>query len=75
MYLTCVSVAALCCSLAAVPSTAVLLLAGVRDRVSDHTISCCVILDLIPVFSFSSFQNKIFFHVPLGSTVACSAWL
>ena len=76
MYLTCIFVAALCCSLAAGPAAAVLLVAGaVCHRVAGDPISCCVFLDLIPVFSFSSFQNKFFCHVPLGSTVACTAWL
>ena len=45
-------VAALCCSLAAGPAAVVLLLAGsVRRRVPGYTISCCVLLHLIPMFS------------------------
>ena len=48
-------VAALCCSLAASPAAAVLLLAGaVRHRVPGDTIPCCAGLDLIPVFCFPS---------------------
>ena len=67
MYLTCISVAALCCSLAAVPATAGLLLADVvRDRVPGHTISCCVFLDLIPVFSSLHFKTRFIFMYPLA---------
>ena len=71
-------VAALCCSLAAGPAAAVLLLAAVRHRVPGDTIPCCAGLDLIPVFCFPSSSKcyQVFvFNVPLGSTVACTAWL
>ena len=57
MYLTCISVAALCYFSAASPAAAVLLLAGaVRHRVPNDAISRCVFLKSdFSVFFFDNF--------------------
>ena len=62
MYLTCISVAALCYSPAAGPAAAVLLLAGaVRHRVTGDTSSCCIFLELIPVLTSLYFKTRLIF--------------
>ena len=67
MYLTCISVAALCYSSAASPAAAVLLLAGaVRHRVTGDTFSCCVSLGLIPVLISLHIKTRLIFMYHLA---------
>ena len=67
MYLTCISVAALCYSSAASPAAAVLLLAGaVRHRVTGDTFSCCVSLGLIPVLISLHVKTRLIFMYHLA---------
>ena len=62
MYLTCISVAALCYSPAAGPAAAVLLFAGaVRHRVTGDTSSRCIFLELVPVLIYFHLKTRFFF--------------
>ena len=56
------------CSEAAAAAAAL----GVRHRVPDCPICCCVFLHLISVVLFI-YSTTIYVNVPLGSAVACTA--
>ena len=65
-----------CCYPAVAAAAGLLLAAAVRHRVPGDTICYCVLLHLIPVIDFFLFiQTRFIFNVPLGSIVACTAWI
>ena len=56
----CFCCCSVCCYLAVAAAAVLLLAAAIRHRVPNETISCCGLLRLIPVFSFSSFKHDLF---------------